>query len=91
MAKISFLMGNRLSVSIFKPEESSKGGIIVPTTSQERKCSGTVVSVGRAVVEDVVVGDVITFLPFGVVELPTVDGICTIVDMEDVVQVSGNR
>jgi co-chaperonin GroES (HSP10) len=85
------LMGNRLSVSVFKPEDVSKGGIVLPDPARERKCSGTVISVGRNVVEDVQVGDVVTFLPFGVVELPTVDGICTIVDMEDVVQVSGNR
>lgn len=85
---VTRLLGNRVVVSIPNPEETTEGGIMLPEQSRQRKCCGVVTMVGNGVTEDIKVGDLVSFLPYGVVELP-MEGIPqTIVEVADIALVS---
>jgi chaperonin GroES len=91
VANVSMLLGNRIMVKVTQPESMTKGGIVVPDGAKEKKNTGVVVTVGKGVTEDIEVGDMVMFMPFGVVEMMTSEGVCSVVDVEDVVTVSGTR
>lgn len=88
MAKRTVLLGKRLAVLVPKPVEKSEGGIVIPDSAKERKSEGTIVKVGHLVDQAFEVGDVVTFLPFGAVEMEIAGQMLTVVDESDVVSVT---
>ena len=74
-------LGDRVIVEPQSPETTTKSGIVLPDTAQEKPQSGTVVAVGPGKISDegktlpmhVKIGDVVIYAKYGGTELK-VDG-----------------
>jgi len=74
-------LGNRVLVRPMEPETTSSGGIIIPSSAQERSTTGRVLAVGPGLITDQgvrvptdsVVGDVVYFIPRAATEV-VIDG-----------------
>lgn len=71
---------DRVVVKAMKPDEVSKGGIIIPDTAKEKPMQGEVIAVGNKILEDgssvpltVKVGDTILYGKYSGTEV-TLDG-----------------
>lgn len=62
-----------------------KGGILLPESSKDKPLEGEVLSIGEKV-DEVKVGDVVVFSPYGGIEVEDAEG-CLILSQDDVLGV----
>ena len=80
-------LGDRVVIKQVEAEETTKSGIVIPTTAKEQPQIAEVLAIGEEVTEELKVGDKVIFSKYGGTEVKIDGEELTILKLEDILAV----
>lgn len=80
-------LGDRVVIKQVEAEETTKSGIVIPTTAKEQPQIAEVLAIGEEVTEELKVGDKVIFSKYGGTEVKIDGQELTILKLEDILAV----